>query len=101
MFIHMNLLLNGYPSIYLGQSIPLDSLLDFHPLYEKVTYISYFTINPSAEDVNDYLNQINFTVLRKESDELLILGKRIQENGEVNLPLIKQFDSIQSLLDSL
>lgn len=101
MFIHMSLLLNGYPSIYLGQSIPVDNLIDFHPLFGNITYVSYFTINPPNEEVNDYLTQINSTVLRKESDEFLVLGRRIQEIGEVNLPLVKQFDSIQSLLDSL
>src|SRR5690606_17513953 len=77
MFIHMSLLLNGYSSIYLGQSIPLESLFDFHSLCDKVTYISYFTINPPADEMDDYLDQINSGVLRKNQDELIVLGKKI------------------------
>ncbi len=101
MFIHMSLLLNGYPSIYLGQSVPLDCLLDLHPLYDKISFISYFTVNPPLDDLADYLNKIDSKILRMDKDKFYVLGKRIQEYGDIKLSSVEKFNSIQSLLNVL
>jgi MerR family transcriptional regulator, light-induced transcriptional regulator len=99
MFVHLNLLLNGYNSIYLGQSIPLESLKDFHPLFDNITFISYFTVMPANEDLPIYLRKVNEEVLRYEKDLFLVLGKKINEIDSVDYDNIKFYPSIDSLLE--
>lgn len=101
MFIHLNLLITGYNSIYLGQSIPLDALKDFHPLCDEVTYISYFTIMPANDQLPNYLKQIHNEILRPQKDLFLVLGKKINDIDSVEYHNIKSHPSIDSLLESL
>ena len=101
MFIHMSLLLHGYSSIYLGQSIPLACLTDMHKLHDQINFISYFTIMPPTNEVNQYLQQIHEQVLRPNKDLFYVLGKKMGHLKIVENQGVKTFSSIQEILNTI
>ncbi len=86
MYIHFELLLKGKRSIYLGQSIPMESLKDLQQQYPKITFISYFTVKPNVDKVKDYLNSFEAKLLRKREDKFLVIGRNTRNLLEKDLP---------------
>lgn len=56
--IHYLLKLRGYRSIFLGQSVPFEDLLQVQQRLGDVHFVSIFTTNPSTVLINDYLKKI-------------------------------------------
>lgn len=103
LYIHYELTLKGQQSIYLGQSVPIDSLTALLPLYKKIKFISYFTIQPSVEESANYLNDFTSKLLPINSENSLwILGRNTKDINANALPKnIILFNNIESLLNNL
>ena len=73
-FLNYEILSKGYRTIYLGESVPLDSLELFTSNSEKVIFVSYFTVAPAAENVVSYLQNFKEKILeqiiQKKKDKL-------------------------------
>lgn len=97
LYLNYELNLHGYKSIYLGQTVPLESLKDITDSYSEVTFISYFTVEPKAEKLNEYLKRFNKILENKP--ELWLLGKQILNINQSKLPVnIKTYKTIKDLL---
>lgn len=77
MYLNYEILHHGYRSIYLGESIPLDNLTDLKKYFNKVTFISYLTVEPNKDEINHYIKAINNEVLNDENTELWLLGRMV------------------------
>lgn len=77
MYLNYEVLFHGYRSIYLGESIPLENLKDLKNYFNKVTFISYLTVEPNKEEINPYILAINKEVLNDENTELWLLGRMV------------------------
>ena len=102
LYLHLEFLLHWYPSIYLGQSVPVENLKDLQNLHDNITYVSYFTVYPSEEEYPNYVGNIANNVLRKNQDELILLGKKA--NNLENTPSfnqVKTYLSIENLVSEL
>jgi len=102
LYLHLEFLLHGYPSIYLGQSVPVENLKDLQNVHDNITYVSYFTVFPSEDEYQPYVSSIVENILRTDKDELILLGKKA--NSVENKPSFKQvktYLSIQDLVDDL
>ena len=97
LYLHLEFLLHGYPSIYLGQSVPAENLKDLQSIYKNITYVSYFTVYPSEEEYPNYVGNITNNVLRKNQDELILLGKKA--NNLENTPSFNQVKTYLSIED--
>ncbi len=102
LFTNFELKSKGYQTIFLGQSIPTESLKDLLRLYDNITFISYFTIKPEKEDIENYLQIFKQSILNNNTNELWILGNMVK-NLELNkLPEnISVFISIEDLVKNL
>lgn len=102
LFTSYEIVSKGYQSIFLGQSVPLDSLKDLLKFYDNIVFVSYFTIKPEKEDIQDYIQEFKNTILKNNNSELWILG-RMQNELDLNiLPHgIKAFSSIEDLVKVL
>lgn len=76
LYLHLEFLLHGYPSIYLGQSVPVENLKDLQNIHDNITYVSYFTVFPSEDEYQPYVSSIVENILRTDKDELILLGKK-------------------------
>ncbi|NJX15735.1 MerR family transcriptional regulator [Tamlana crocina] len=102
LFINYQLRSKGYHTIFLGESVPMDSLLGVLEFFSIVTFISYFTIYPETQDIQDYLLQFNELLLKQENTNLLILGKKFKETNINSIPeKITIFNSIEDLVKTI
>lgn len=99
LFINYQLRSKGYHTIFLGESVPMESLSDLLEFFDHVTFVSYFTVSPSENDVSDYINNFDELLLNKENTKLLLLGKRFQDLELKNIPQsVNIYDSIENLI---
>ncbi|MDN3493329.1 MerR family transcriptional regulator [Winogradskyella bathintestinalis] len=102
MFINHQLVKYGYHSIFLGQSVPIESLAELQSYYDEITFISYFTVKPERENLEAYLEDFENTILNNSKNNLWILGQMINALNIDELPKgIRRFDSIQNLIKEI
>lgn len=102
LFLHYELLLRGYDSIYLGASVPIDNLLDVQDKYRDLTYISYFTVEPSTDELPGYLNDFYQKILALTNEELVLFGRNTQSIQSSDLtPQIQIYPNIKAFLEKI
>lgn len=79
LYLHYELLLHGHKSIFLGQSIPIENLKEFVNTYMKVQYVTYLTVEPSQENLHDYLDTIYKSILKNKENQLHVLGQKTKD----------------------
>ncbi len=99
MYINYEITSKGYRSIYLGESVPVESLSDLKRHFENIVYISYFTVQPYPQD-GDYVNRIVDTILEPTS-ELWLLGRNTERIPIPNNENVHTFTSIAELVENL
>lgn len=97
MFVNYLLLKRNKHVIYLGGSVPMEDLIEVKKYYSKVTFISYFTVQPESEKLIDYLNQFKSEILTRESDKFCVLGKQVFD-FKSTIKDIYTYNGIQNLL---
>ncbi|MET2984628.1 MerR family transcriptional regulator [Aureibaculum conchae] len=99
LFLHYELTIRGYHSIYLGQNIDIESVEDVKKLYAKVHFISYFTVSPSENDLDSYIEKVYKDLIDNTENKFWFLGKRaIQYKGEIPYSGIKAVTSLEKVL---
>ncbi|WP_299129348.1 MerR family transcriptional regulator [uncultured Winogradskyella sp.] len=103
MFINYQLVSKGYQSIFLGFSVPLESLLDLQNYYDEIIYISYFTVKPEKEIIEDYIKNFeNLLIKNRPNTKLWILGQMLNALDLENLPKnMTAFKNIKDLTQKL
>lgn len=86
LYIHFELLIKGYKSIFLGTSVPIDSLYELQKNFEHICFVSYLTVQPDKDDVKDYLETITSELLNPRGEELHILGRNTLHLQKNDLP---------------
>jgi len=100
LYLHFELLFNGHNSIYLGQSVPVENLNDLQKVYDNICFVTYLTVEPSKESIENYLEEVNIKVLNNSKDILWVLGAKtaLLDEALVDLSQIKVFKSPLDLL---
>jgi len=102
LYLHLEILMRGKPSIYLGPSIPLDSLHSFQNIFSKIVYISYFTINPIAAELRNYLEKFQDSLLGDDKNQLWLSGPRIREiEAKLEFERIISFKNYAEMLNEI
>jgi len=102
MVINYELLLNGYRTIYIGESMPLHFVKDIKNYFDNITFITYITSQPYAEDMNRYVKNSKTELLDDNESNLYIFGRNTQYiNPSLLGDNIKIFDSIREFSDFL
>lgn len=101
MYINYELLHHGYQTVFLGESVPIENLVDMKKFFDNITFISYFTVEPNRNEANDYINEIKRKVLQDNS-EIWITGFGTRYIHQSNLnDKIKVFPTISELVNNL
>jgi methanogenic corrinoid protein MtbC1 len=102
MYLNYEFILNGYKTIYLGESVPIESLKDIQRYFDKITFVSYMTVQPTKDEINNYIEKIKNEILVNESSECWFIGKMITEiNPNILNKKTKVFQSIQSIIEEI
>ncbi len=86
LYIHYRLISAGCHSIYLGPDVPIDNLPDLQAIFDSITFVSYFSVQPTAEDLASYLQDISNRVLSPRSEELHVFGQKVRGIDPSSLP---------------
>lgn len=101
MYLNYEMLLNGYKTIYLGESVPIDSLKFMKNYFDNIVYVSYITVEPNKDIINDYVNKISHEIL-DSSSQIWFIGRMTEAIKKVGLsPKISIFDSISELVNEI
>jgi DNA-binding transcriptional MerR regulator len=102
LYIHLELLLRGHKSVFLGHSVPLDNLKELQNAFDNITYITYFTVSPASTHALDFLIKAGKEVLSIRSESLLVLGRNSSHLvGTEFKHDIQVYKDIKDLLDKL
>lgn len=99
MYLNYEVISNGYKTIYLGESVPLESLKDLKNYFDNIVFVCYMTVEPQKEEVANYIQKLEKEVLDKSS-ELWLIG-RMTAYVKNTKPNMKVFGSIESFAENL
>lgn len=102
MFLNHQIVSKGYQSIFLGFSVPLDSLTALKDYYDEIIFVSYFTIKPEKAEIDDYFKKFDELLLRNSNTKLWVLGQMLAVVDIEKLSdQVTTYTSIKSMIDSL
>lgn len=102
LFVNYELVLRGYKTIYLGQTIPLESLVDLKKYYEDPIFVSYFTVIPTKDDLGQYFKDFQQKLHSEIKSQLWVLGRQTEHASAENLPEnVSVYHSIEQLFNQL
>ncbi|EKT3965610.1 putative transcriptional regulator, MerR family [Flavobacterium psychrophilum] len=102
MYLNYEFILSGYKTIYLGESVPIESLKDIQRYFDKITFVSYMTVQPTKDEINNYIEKIKTEILGENSSECWFIGKMTTEiNPEILNKKTKIFQSIASIIEEI
>lgn len=100
LYLNYEIVLHGYKSIYLGQSIPMDNLGELIGFVDNICFVSYFTVAPEKEKIEKYIEGLSQTISKQIGTKVLLLGRQTQLLDDRNLPSnIQTFNSIDQLVE--
>ena len=99
LYLNYEITLRGYKSIYLGQTMPIDSLVDLLKYYDNIHFVSYFTVSPTKDELHAYFDKFSKTLNISGNSKLWVLGHQIQYISESQLPMsVKAFNSVEHVI---
>lgn len=102
LFVNYELLERGYHTVYLGPTIPVEHLRDLFTYYDDPVFLSYFTVDPSPDQIASYLKTFKANLLDAAPCELWILGRQTENMTLANLPdNVRTFESIEALISQV
>ena len=84
LYLNYHILSKGFKTIFLGQSVPTSSLKTILSYSENLHFVTYLTVEPNREEIEDYLNDFQENILEDTESKLSIFGPQTQ--------YIKDFD---------
>lgn len=102
LFINYEITLKGYHTIYLGPTTPIENLKELTHYYSTLCFITYFTVEPASEKVNEYINTFSTELNTNNNSSLWLIGRKLDGFDNLKLPSnISIFSSIESLVKKL
>lgn len=101
MYLNYEILLSGYKTVYLGESMPIDNLKDLKKHFESIVFVSYLTVQPERSGIDEYIGQMTDELL-DDTTELWYTGWLTQFIDKENLSdRVVVFNSIAELVEKI
>lgn len=101
MYLNYEILLHGYKSIFLGESMPIDNLKDMKKHFDSIVYVSYLTVQPERDILDSYVQKMSEELV-DDTTELWYIGRMVEFiNREGLSDSISIFNSIGDLVEQL
>ncbi|MDD2674642.1 MAG: MerR family transcriptional regulator [Flavobacterium sp.] len=99
MYLNYEILLHGYKTIYLGESMPIENLKDLKKHFDSIVFVSYLTVQPERDILDSYIQKMSEELL-DDTTELWYLGRMVEFIKKEELPeRITIFSSINELVE--
>ena len=101
MYLNYEILLLGYKTIYLGESMPINNLKDLKKHFDSIIFISYLTVQPERDFLDEYIQKMADELL-DDNTELWYTGRLVEFiNKEGLSDKISVFNSISDLVGEI
>ena len=101
LYLNYELVLRGFHTVYLGQSLPLNNLNYFLESDREICFITSLTIQPYDDQISDYFQEIT-EVMADTKNKFIATGRKISKVKHLKLNAnIQLYDSIPDLLKVL
>ena len=101
MYLNYEILLHGYKTIYLGESMPIDNLKDLKKHFDSIVFVSYMTVQPERDILDGYIQKMSNELL-DDTTELWYAGRLVEFITKEGLSnKISIFNSISELVDKI
>lgn len=102
MYMHYELLLKGYHSIFLGQSLPSEHLKTIQSAHSEVRFISCLTIDQGAGSTDSYLAGVKSLMEKGRNDSFWLIGNQVEMPQDlVDNDQFKFFDRVPDALNQI
>ncbi|WP_272023278.1 MerR family transcriptional regulator [Olleya namhaensis] len=101
LYTNYEIINQGAHSIYLGQSVPIESLQYLLSQFENITFVSCFTVKPDKEHILKYIAEFDKNILSKSNSNLVISGRMTAYLQDITNPKIAAFKTTKEVLESL
>lgn len=102
LYIYYELLLAGNYCLFLGTNVQKEDLNSFTQSFQNVHFVSYFTVEPQQQDLQNYFEEIQQNILRPNQDYFHVLGRKLKElKPNFNLPNVKFYYEIKDFVNTL
>lgn len=99
MYLNYEILLNGYKTIYLGESMPIENLKDLKKHFDSIVFVSYLTVQPEKDILDSYIQKMSDELL-DDTTELWYIGRMVEFiKKEKVSERVNVFNSITELVD--
>jgi methanogenic corrinoid protein MtbC1 len=68
MYLNYEILSRGYKTVYLGESMPIDNLKDMKKHFDSIIFVTYLTVQPDRDSVNEYVRQMEDQLLDNDTE---------------------------------
>jgi len=101
LYLNYELVLRGFQTIYLGQSLPLNNLNYFLESEREICFITSLTIQPYDDKIEDYFKEIN-KVMSITKNQFIATGRKVHKVKHLKLNSnIELYESVSDLLKVL
>ncbi len=101
LYLNYELVLRGYHTIYLGQSLPLDNLDYFFKNEREICFVTSMTVMPYDDKIESYFKEID-SILKGTNHQLIAIGRKINLVKSSNFKSkIALYNSVSDLLKEL
>ncbi len=101
MYLNYEILSQGYKTIYLGESVPTDSLKDIKKYFDNIVYVCYMTVEPEKAEVNNYIKNLKEEIL-DDNSEVWLIGRMTENIDSKSVSHnVNVFNSINQLVENI
>lgn len=102
LYLNYEIVRKGYRSIYLGPTVPLENLTEVLNYFDDIRFVSYFTVVPTKDYINDYISDFVKIARPYPTTQLWLLGRQTAHIDSKDRPkMVKIFTSIEEVLTCL
>lgn len=99
LYVNYELLNQSYKTIFLGNNIPTDNLKHLINHHDNIVFVSYLTVQPDKDSLEDFISELKTVVLKQENNEVWLFGSQIIDEPDERFP--ESFKVFRSLTDFL
>lgn len=86
LYLNYELLNKGYKTIFLGNNIPTHNLKHLINHHESIVFVSYLTVQPEKENLEDFISELKTVVLNNNHNEVWLFGSQIVDEPDERFP---------------
>lgn len=101
LFLNFYILSYGHKTIFLGQSIPTDSLRTLLSYSTSLHFVTYLTVEPNKEEINEYFKDFHEKIIDGYDNRFSAFGPQTRHFDELlKLPRISIYDKVEEFIEA-